>query len=116
MTDKNYFRQKLELVIEGLDNYTGDELARELHRLGNTASETVHHWTEAEELTKLEADKERFERLANTGASMCNQLETEKAELVKAICIYAREELGDETFESGAQAVQYFIDFAKEYE
>jgi hypothetical protein len=46
MVDKQYFFEKLSLVIEGLGNYTGDELARELHRLANTASDTLPKWEE----------------------------------------------------------------------
>ena len=55
--DVNYFKQKLNLVVDGLINYAGDELARELHRLANTASVSVHKWTEADELSQSEAEK-----------------------------------------------------------
>jgi hypothetical protein len=46
MVDKPYFAGKLQLVIAGLENYNGDELARELHRLANTASDTLPKWEE----------------------------------------------------------------------
>lgn len=35
--DVRYFRSKLSTVINGLENYTPDELARELVRLADTA-------------------------------------------------------------------------------
>lgn len=39
--DVNYFRIKLQMVIRDLYLYTGNELALELQRLANTASEPV---------------------------------------------------------------------------
>lgn len=35
--DTEYFSKKLKLVLEGINNYTPDELARELARLALTA-------------------------------------------------------------------------------
>lgn len=35
--DIHYFSGKLKLVLEGINNYTPEELARELTRLANTA-------------------------------------------------------------------------------
>lgn len=37
--DAHYFRQKLQLVIDGIGNYNTDELARELARLAKTSDE-----------------------------------------------------------------------------
>ena len=39
--DVDYFRIKLQMVIRDLYLYTGNELALELQRLANTASDTV---------------------------------------------------------------------------
>lgn len=40
--DCHYFREKLMQLVERIDNYTPEELARALHSLGHTANATDH--------------------------------------------------------------------------
>lgn len=39
--DTDYFSRKLKLVLEGIHNYTPEEMARELVRMAVTASEAA---------------------------------------------------------------------------